>query len=104
MTAVIDQKFREWTQGKSAVEARINIYEKIRDIPYAITPELMSPERYAEIFKIGVGSCIPKHLLLSDMYQSLGMMVLYAVYPFRWEDIEIDYPPKLRELAKSMPA
>ena len=30
-------------------------------------------------------------------------MVLYAVFPFRWADMEIDYPPGLRQLAESMP-
>jgi hypothetical protein len=37
------------------------------------------------------------------MYQRLGLTVLYAVYPFRWDELEIDYPPKLRRLAKAMP-
>ena len=103
MTAIINRKFREWAKGKSAVEARISIYEKIRDIPYAIVPELISSKRYVEIFKLGRGSCTPKHFLLSSMYERLGIMVLYAVYPFRWADVEIDYPPKLRELANSLP-
>jgi len=100
---MVDQKFREWTEEKSPVEARVSIFEHIRDIPYAIDPELTNPVRYAEMLKLGRGSCMPKHLLLSDMYQRLGLMVLLAVYPFRWADIELDYPPRLRELAMSMP-
>ena len=103
MTGIADRKFHEWTNGKSALEARINIYEKIRDIPYAVIPELIGSERYIEILKLGRGSCAPKHLLLAGMYERLGIMILYAVYPFRWADIKIDYPARLRELANSLP-
>ena len=103
MARLVEQKFREWTQDKNAVEARVSIYQRIRDIPYALIPELVDAERYVEILKLGKGSCTPKHFLLCDMYQRLGMLVLYVVYPFRWDDVEIDYPPRLRRLAEELP-
>ena len=103
MTELIEEKFREWTQGKDAADARISIYERIRDIPYAVIPELIDAQRYVEILKLGKGSCTPKHFLLCNMYQRLGMVVLYVVYPFRWDEVEIDYPPQLRKLAESVP-
>ncbi len=31
------------------------------------------------------------------------MTVLYACYPFRWDEVEVDYPPKLRKLARVIP-
>jgi hypothetical protein len=37
------------------------------------------------------------------MYQKLGMTVLYACYPFRWDEIQIDYPPILKKLADTLP-
>ncbi len=100
---LLEKKFREWTQGKDAVEAKLSIYERIRDIPYAVIPELNDAERYVEILKLGKGSCTPKHFLLCNMYQRLGMLVLYVVYPFRWGEVEIDYPSRLRKLAEAMP-
>lgn len=103
MTGLIEQTFREWTQGKNEVEARVGIYQRIRDIPYAVIPELNDAERYVEILKLGKGSCTPKHFLLCNMYQRLGMLVLYVVYPFRWDEGEIDYPPRLRRLAEELP-
>jgi len=103
MASLLEEKFREWTHGKDAVEARISIYEKIRDIPYAVIPELIDAERYIEILELGKGSCTPKHFLLCNMYQRLGMLVLYVVYPFRWDGVEIDYPPRLRKLAEALP-
>jgi hypothetical protein len=103
MSDSIDEKFREWTRGKHAVEARIGVYEKIRDIPYAVIPGINSSRDYARILTVGKGSCTPKHFLLRDMYQKLGLAVLYVVYPFRWSDLEVDYPAHLRKLADAMP-
>jgi hypothetical protein len=103
MTDIVEEQFKQWVRGKSEVEARVTIFEKIRDIPYAVIPELNDTERYSDILRVRKGSCLPKHLLLCNMYQRLGLTVLYAVYPFRWDELEIDYPPKLRRLAKAMP-
>ena len=103
MAEFIEEKFREWTQGKDAADARVSIYQRIRDIPYAVIPELIDAKRYADILKLGKGSCAPKHFLLCDMYQRLGMVVLYVVYPFKWDELEIDYPPRLRRLAEAVP-
>ncbi len=103
MAEVIEGKFKAWTKGKNAVEARVSIYEKIRDIPYAAIPEINDSKRYVEILSLGKGSCTPKHLLLGDMYQRLGMQVLYIVYPFRWDEVEIEYPPQLLSLARELP-
>jgi hypothetical protein len=103
MYNVIDKKFREWAEGKNDMEARISIFNRIRDIPYATIPDLVNSERYMEIFSVGKGSCTPKHLVLCDMYQRLGLFVLYVVYPFRWDEVEIDYPPGLLKLARALP-
>ena len=103
MSDIIDLKLHEWCREKSTTDARIIIYNKIRDIPYAVIPELDDPEQYVEILNLNKGSCIPKHLLLCDMYQRIGLEVLYAVYPFKWNDLEIDYPSELKKLAEAMP-
>jgi hypothetical protein len=102
-SSIVERKYREWTQRKDAVAARVAIYERIRDIPYAIVPEISDSQTYAQIFSLGEGSCTPKHLLLGDMYQMLGLPVLYAVYPFRWDEVELPYPPRLLKLARELP-
>lgn len=103
MSDSIDEKFTEWTRGKRAVESRISVFEKIRDIPYAVIPGINSAQHYSRILKVGKGSCTPKHFLLRAMYERLGFPVLYVVYPFRWSDLEVDYPARLRKLAEAMP-
>ena len=104
MANLLEEKFREWTHGKNALQARLSIYERIRDIPYAVIPELIDAEKYIEILDLWKGSCTPKHFLLCNMYQRLGMLVLYAVYPFKWDGVGLAYPSRLSKLAKMMPA
>lgn len=104
--SLIDRCFYQWVEGKDPVGARITIFEKIRDIPYAVIPELIDSEKYAGILKVGRGSCTPKHFLLAEMFQRLGILVLFAVYPFRWgerSEIMADYLVRLREMAQTQP-
>ena len=103
---IVDEKYREWTKSLTPLQARINVFNKIRDIPYAVVPEIMDYRGYANILKEGRGSCSPKHLLLCEMYQRLGLPVLYVVYPHRWDEIaEImgEYSVRLKEMALALP-
>ena len=45
---IVDEKFKEWTKGIDPLQARINIFNNIRDIPYAIVPEMMDYRGYTE--------------------------------------------------------
>ncbi len=102
----IEDTFRQWVLGKDPVEARVSIYHKIRDIPYAVVPELIDAERYVDIIRLNRGSCSPKHFLLGNMFQKLGMLVLFVVYPFRWgERAELveSYPDQLRGMTQALP-
>jgi hypothetical protein len=100
---LFEQKLQEWTEGQDAIQARINIYRQIRDIPYGVIPELNGSEKYIEILNRRMGSCTPKHFLLGNMFQRLGLVVLYAVYPFQWYEHTVGYPPSLGQLARELP-
>lgn len=104
MKDLISQTFELWIGGKDPVEARISIFEGIRDIPYAVTLETQDPRRGPEeMLRLHGGSCQPKHYLLGEMFQRLGISIFYVVYRFRWDELEADYPPPLRELSRRMP-
>jgi len=106
MSDILEEKFQQWTKGKDTVQARVSIFENIRDIPYAVVPQLIDAEGYADILKLDKGSCTPKHFLLCNMYQKLGMLVLYVVYPFSWCEWHpggLEYPARLMSLAEEMP-
>lgn len=98
------QKFEEWTAGKDPRTARVNIFEKIRDIPYAVIPRALGSEKGTEeMLRLNKGSCQPKHYLLGEMFARLGISVFYMVYRFRWDELPIDYPRYLKKLARRMP-
>ena len=102
----LEETFRKWTAGKNAVQARISTFENVRDIPYAVDPGLIRPDRFTDILTLRRGSCTPKHLLLCDMFQRLGLTVLFVVYPFRWgdsSDIMVGHLEPLREMAVALP-
>ena len=103
MPEMFDENFDVWTEGKDPTQSRVSAYSKVRDIPYAVVPELNDAERYTQILKHGRGSCMPKHLLLGRIYERLGLLVLYAVFPFRWSEAEVDYPPGIRRMAEGLP-
>lgn len=104
--AVLDDTFRSWAAGKDLVRARTDVFQRIRDIPYGILPELIDAERYIDILKVGMGSCSPKHFLLCELFRRLGLNVLFAVYPFRWgerAELVADYTQHLHEMATALP-
>jgi len=103
MVKKIDDIFDEWVGGLGFDEARICIFDNIRDIPYAVIPELNEKDQYIRILELNKGSCTPKHFLLCNLYQRLGLQVLYSVFPFRWDEFEYLYPAKLKRLARDMP-
>lgn len=98
------EKFAEWTKSLSARSARISIYQHIRDIPYAIIPELRDPKTGPSgMINMNKGSCVPKHFLMAAMMSELGLPVKYVTYLFDWNDPKINFPTALRKVAKSMP-
>lgn len=101
---IILEKFNQWTARLPADQARIAVFEHIRDIPYYIVPQIADPDEWAaNILTANKGSCSPKHYLLGMLFNRMGMEVKYVSYPFRWDKQPINYPPELAELAKGSP-
>jgi len=98
------EKFAQWTKSLSDKSARISIYQHIRDIPYAIVPELRDPkDGPSGLIRMNKGSCVPKHFLMALMLGELGLSVKYVTYLFDWDDPAIKFPPALKKVAKNMP-
>jgi hypothetical protein len=97
-------KFNDWTEGFGSKEARISVFNHIRDIPYSIVPEIKGPLEWGEsIVENNKGSCSPKHYLLGYLFGKLGLAVKYATFPFAWQTQPIKYPAELRALAAGLP-
>lgn len=101
---IIDKIFDKWTAGLGPKEAKIAVFNRVRDIPYAIIPELRSPEAGPSgILEKNRGSCQPKHWLLAILFKKLNIPVKYATYPFRWKDCGIKFPPQIGKIIKDPP-
>jgi hypothetical protein len=104
MVSLFNKALDEWTRGLDPRESRVSIFEHIRDIPYSLVVPMTDPKTAPEqILFLGKGYCGPKHYLLAAMYRKLGLDVVYATFPFIWNDPDIHYPAELRQLASAMP-
>lgn len=104
MVSRVNVAFLEWTHGLDPRESRIAVFEHIRDIPYSLAVPMTDPGTSPEqILSLRKGYCGPKHYLLAAIYRKLGLEVVYATFPFLWNDPDIRFPPALRRLADGMP-
>jgi hypothetical protein len=104
MTPLVNEKFLEWTQGLDIREGMISVFEHIRDIPYSLAVPMTNPKTsHEEMLQAGKGYFGPKHYLLAEMYQRLGLDVVFATFPFIWNDPDLRYPPDLRHMAFGLP-
>jgi hypothetical protein len=101
---IVQEAFAEWTKGLSGRDARISIFDHIRDIPYAVIPEIRNPVDGPQGLLKGMkGSCTPKHFLLGRMFEMLRIPIKYVSYPFSWNAKSVAYPLELRKLAEVLP-
>lgn len=104
MPSLVNTFFQKWTNGLNPLESRISIFEHIRNIPYSFAVSTRDPDTAAhQILTVGKGNCGPKHYLLAAMFRILGLDVVYATFPFLWNNPAIHYPPELRQLATNVP-
>ena len=101
---MVAERLHDWTRGLNEREARIRVFERIRDVPYTLIQELIDPEKGPiGILTGNKGSCSPKHYLLGLMLRQMGIPTNFATCLFRWGDAPVDYPPQVRSLAEQMP-
>jgi transglutaminase-like putative cysteine protease len=104
MPSLVTSAFKEWTSGLDTQQSMISIFEHIRDIPYSFAVPRGDPVSGPEgMLRAGRGNCGPKHYLLAEMYRRLNLSVVYATIAFSWNDPDLHYPPRIRELAASVP-
>jgi len=103
-TAIIDTKFKEWTANLNPEEARISVFNHIRDIPYAIVPALRDPDvGTSGILEINKGSCQPKHFLLKLLFEKINIPIKYVSYPFKWQAQPLKFNSALKKAAEDLP-
>ncbi|MBD3379325.1 MAG: hypothetical protein GF408_02565 [Candidatus Omnitrophica bacterium] len=104
MSDIVIEKFYEWKRGLTSVKAAVNIFEKVRDIPFAVIPELFRLEKGPrEMLVLNRGFCVPKHYLMGMFFERMDFPVRYCTYPFLWKDLDVAYPEDVRRYAGKIP-
>jgi hypothetical protein len=104
MVDIVSRTLEEWTAGLDDRAARIAVFEHIRDIEYALVPDLVDSRLGPRgILELGKGSCSPRHFLLGRMFETMDVRVCYVTYTLDWSDQGIAMPARLADLAASLP-
>ena len=85
-----------WTAGLSDAKAPVQLFEKVRDIPYGT---IGSRDPLA-VLEMNRGTCSGKHFLLGSLYRRMGISVKGMVARHTYAELprSIDYPENLKEL------
>ncbi len=104
MSDIITEKFHKWKRGLSVEDAATRIFEEIRDIPFAVVPELFRLEKGPRgMLLMNKGFCVPKHYLMGMMFERMDISVKYYTDAFLWKDLKVSYPRSVRMYCENIP-
>ena len=92
----IRQTFDEWTRGCGQMQARVVLFERVRDLPYCY-PSSRDP---LVVLQQGRGSCSGKHYLLGEMFRLLGLQVRHMICTHRFNESPLPFPPPMQEVLR----
>lgn len=93
---LLQDTLREWTNGLKDREARVRVFERVRDFPYYY-PSSRDPE---EVLRAGRGSCSGKHYLLAELFRGLGVKVRHLICTHRFNESPIGFPEELQAMLR----
>ena len=93
---IIRETFDEWIGTAEPLRARINLFERVRDIPYCF-PASRDP---AEVLRAGRGSCSGKHYLLGELYRLLGLPLRHMICMHRFNESPIAFPESMQDMLR----
>ncbi len=93
---LLQNTLREWTNGLKDREARVRVFERVRDFPYYY-PSSRDPE---EVLRAGRGSCSGKHYLLAELFRGLGVRVRHLICTHRFNESPIGFPEELQAMLR----
>ncbi len=83
-----------------------NISVGVRDIVFdgrGLSPANSLNAEILQIKKKRKGTCSAKHYLMGNLLEAQGLSLAYLSYPFRWNQLNIDFPQKIKTLVEKMP-
>jgi hypothetical protein len=100
---IIQELTTKWTDKSRLLKPTV-VFQKIRDIPYMLFPELMNSwEGALKMLKRNCGSCSPKHFLMARILREMNIETYLVTFPFLWQAQEIAFPEKLQGFLPELP-
>jgi Transglutaminase-like superfamily len=93
---IIRETFHSWTQGCTALQSRIRLFESVRDIPYCY-PASRDP---TEVLMQRRSSCSGKHYLLGELFRMLGLRVRHMLCTHRFNESPLVFSVPMQELLR----
>lgn len=93
---IIRETFDAWTQGCTALQSRIRLFENVRDIPYCY-PASRDP---SDVLKDRRSSCSGKHYLLGELFRLLGLRVRHLLCTHRFNESALVFPAPMQEMLR----
>ncbi len=87
----LQQILTNWATGLDFNSQIVNVFEKVRDIPYGYT----SSRGPNDVYRQNKGTCSGKHALLKALYQKIGIGTKDFIALHRFKDLKVNYPPEI---------
>lgn len=92
----VREAFQNWTKACNQMQARVALFERVRDIPYAY-PASRDP---VEVLRLNRGSCSGKHYLLGELYRQLGLRIRHIICTHRFNESPVVFPEDMQEMLR----
>lgn len=93
--ALIEEPGDALLEGVDASDGGIaTLFERVRDIPFAFAPHTDADT----LLRTGSGTCAPKHALLAQLYERLGVRTRFVYVTYRLDEMPGRFPAELRPL------
>ncbi len=89
---ILRTALQEWTSGLSPVQARVKVFERVREMGY-VYPSSKDP---LVVLQEGRGSGAGKHYLLGELFRLLGLSVRNMLCVHRFNESPIGFPDHLQ--------
>jgi hypothetical protein len=93
---LIDEILKKWTAGLSKDDRLVEIFYRVRDIPYG-TIGSRDPE---QVYLKNKGTCSGKHFLFYELVEGLGFKSKHFICSHKFRQFKVEFPTQLREILK----
>jgi transglutaminase-like putative cysteine protease len=91
----IGAAYVEWTRGRAPLQARISLFEHVRDLSYEYPAADRQP---VAVLKRGRASCSGKHYLLGELFRRQGLPVRHMICTHRFNESPLPFPDEMQAL------